>query len=127
LDEYDERLNGLEVDVLLSLHADSCIEASGYKAARHTNSRIPATEDRLLACIAHFYPATTGLRPHPDTITHDMTRYHAFNRVAPGTPAAILEIGFMGGDRELLTHQPQKVAEGVADSILCFLRNELVP
>ena len=51
LDEFDERLNGLRADVLLSLHADSCLALSGYKAAHRLNSPIADEEDRLLACL----------------------------------------------------------------------------
>ncbi|MEZ4581601.1 MAG: hypothetical protein R3A10_08180 [Caldilineaceae bacterium] len=29
-------------------------------------------------------------------MTHDMTGYHAFNRIGIDTPAAILEMGFLG-------------------------------
>jgi N-acetylmuramoyl-L-alanine amidase len=124
LDEHDGRLDGLEADVLLSLHADSCIDATGYKAARSQQSRIPATEDRLLACISRHYPAVTGLTHHPNTVTHDMTQYYAFRQVAPETPAAILEMGFLGGDRSLLADQPEVAAKGITDSILCFLTEE---
>ena len=52
-----------------------------------------------------------------------MTQYHAFRRVAPDTPAAILEMGFLGGDRQLLTEQADTVARGIADSLLCFLQD----
>ena len=121
LDEFDERLNGLRADVLLSLHADSCLALSGYKAAHRLNSPIAAEEDRLLACLDAHYPAATGLAAHPNTITHDMTENHAFRRIQPQTPAAILEMGFLGGDQTLLTQQPDRVAQGVADSIRCFL------
>jgi N-acetylmuramoyl-L-alanine amidase len=121
LGEYDPRLENLEVDVLLSLHADSCIDASGYKAAYYIHSRIPEVEQRILDCIDLHYPAATGLTVHPDTITHNMTEYHAFRRVAPQTPAAILELGFLGGDQALLTGEASRVARGVADSLLCFL------
>lgn len=124
-DEYDERLQGLRAAVLLSLHADSCIEASGFKAAVHRYSVIPKTNQRLLHCINTAYPVATGLPPHPDTVTHDMTEYHAFRRIAPTTPAAILEMGFLGGDRALLTEQAARVAKGVSDAILCFLESEM--
>ena len=126
LDEYDDRLQGLQADVLISLHADSCIDASGYKAAVHTFTAIPATNSRLLACIDRAYPATTGLAHHPNTVTHNMTEYHAFRRINPQTPAAIVETGFMGGDRALLTGQPELVAKGVSDAIICFLEGEKV-
>ena len=122
LDEYDERLQGLEAAVLVSLHADSCIDASGYKAAAHTYSVIPETNRRLLACIDAAYPAATGLAFHPNTVTHNMTEYHAFRRIAATTPAAILELGFLGGDGALLTEQPELPARGVSDAILCFLK-----
>ncbi len=127
LEEYDPRLEGLRADLLLSLHADSCIDASGYKAARSQESRIPGVEDRLLACIDREYATVTGLPPHPNTVTHNMTLYHAFRRVDPETPAAILEMGFLGGDQELLTERPEVVAQGVAESILCFLNPEEPP
>lgn len=122
LDEYDPRLEGLRADVLLSLHADSCIDASGYKAAVHEYAAIAEIDQRLLACIDASYPAATGLPHHPNTVTHDMTAYHAFNRIDARTPAAILELGFLGGDQELLVRRPELAAQGVADSVLCFLR-----
>lgn len=120
LDEYDDRLEGLQVDLLVSLHADSCIDASGYKAAVDERRATMAAETHLLNCIDKFYPANTSLAHHPNSVTHNMTQYHAFRRIASSTPAAILEMGFMGGDQQLLTRSPQFVAKGAADSILCF-------
>ncbi len=38
-----------------------------------------------------------------------------------GTPAAIIETGFLGGDRDFLTGQTGRVAAGIADGVLCFL------
>lgn len=124
LDEYDSRLNDLEADLLLSLHADSCVAASGYKAASPMNSAIPTTERRLIDCIDTHYAIHTGLPHHPNSITHDMIRYHAFRKVRPTTPAAILEIGFLGGDGQLLTEDPERVALGITESIFCFLQKE---
>jgi N-acetylmuramoyl-L-alanine amidase len=121
LEEYDARLQGLHADVLLSIHADSCIPVSGYKAAHHIYSSIPATENQILLCIDRYYAAATGLTKHPNTVTHNMTEYYAFNRIDPLTPAAIVELGFLGGDGELLTQDTGRVAKGIADSLLCFL------
>jgi hypothetical protein len=56
-----------------------------------------------------------------------MTEYHAFRKVAPTTPAAILELGFMGGDQRLLTENADVAALGVAESIRCFLKDEAEP
>ena len=126
LEEYDERLDRLDAELLLSLHADSCIAASGFKAAYPLNSAIPATDRRLVACINTEYAAQTGLPLHFHSITHDMTYYHAFRKVLPTTPTAILELGFLGGDGRLLTQEPELVAAGVTDSIFCFLGGEAV-
>jgi N-acetylmuramoyl-L-alanine amidase len=124
LEEYDPRLEGLYADVLLSIHADSCIDASGYKAASYTRSRVPQADRRLLDCIDQRYAAVTGLPLHPNTVTHNMAEYHAFRRIARDTPAAILELGFLGGDQALLTTEAPRVARGVADGLLCFLEDQ---
>jgi hypothetical protein len=50
-----------------------------------------------------------------------MLDYHAFNRIDPQTPALILEMGFLGGDQELLTAQQDRVADGIVASLRCFL------
>jgi N-acetylmuramoyl-L-alanine amidase len=126
LNEFDPRLENLQADVLVSLHADSCIDASGFKAAVHTYSAIPNADAELLACIGRDYPLATGLPHHPNTVTHNMTEYHAFRKIAATTPAAILELGFLGGDRFTLESNPDRVAEGVANSILCFLRGDIL-
>jgi N-acetylmuramoyl-L-alanine amidase len=53
-----------------------------------------------------------------------MTQYHTFYEIAPTTPGAIIEIGFLNLDRALLTEEPERVATGVATGILCYLRDE---
>lgn len=121
LTEYDSRLTDLQADLLLSLHSDSCIEESGYKAARHLNSPTFAPEDQFLDCLHLHYAQETGLTYHADTLTHDMLEYHAFHKVAPETPAIILEMGFIGGDQDLLAGEQSQVAKGIADSIRCLI------
>jgi N-acetylmuramoyl-L-alanine amidase len=124
LEEFDPRLAALQADVLVSIHADSCIEASGYKAAHQAATSILTEVERLVACLDQHYPAVTGLTHHPNTITHNMTDYHAFRVIDPQTPAAIIELGFLGGDQDLLVNRPTVAAQGVTDGILCFLQAE---
>ncbi|HHH40959.1 MAG TPA: N-acetylmuramoyl-L-alanine amidase [Chloroflexi bacterium] len=128
LAEWDERLQGYQADALVSIHADSCLypEASGFKVARVTDSVIPEEEDRLVACLADRYARRTGLRFHRNSITYDMTRYHTFYEIDPLTPGAIIEVGFMLADRDLLTRRPDLVAQGIIDGLLCYLREETV-
>lgn len=126
LQEWDERLNGYQADVLLSVHSDACLypEASGFKVARVADSHVPEIEDRLVACLVERYGARTGLAFHSGSITHDMTQYHTFYEIDPNTPGAIIEVGFMLADRTLLTQRPDLVAQGIIDGILCFLQGE---
>lgn len=119
--ELDARLNGLSVNLALSLHADSCIDATGYKAANLATSQTWEAERDFIACLRHWYEHHTSLPWHAYSITHDMTQYHMHAKVAGHTPSVILEMGFMGGDQELLYERPEVIADGIVDSIRCFL------
>jgi N-acetylmuramoyl-L-alanine amidase len=127
LNEFDPSLVDLKRDLLISLHADSCIEASGYKIAYTTRAEVLPQTSRLDQCFAQDYEPITGLATHLDTITHDMTDYHAFRAIAPTTPAVILEMGFIGGDQDLLVNRPDTVARGIQESIRCFFQAEDAP
>ncbi len=126
LQEFDPRLEGYRADALLSIHADSCTfpGKSGFKVARAESSYIPQEEDRLVACIVARYHAVTGLPFDANTITYDMTRYHAYNEIDPATSAAIIETGFMLDDRELLVEHPELVARGIVDGLVCFIEHQ---
>jgi len=126
LPEYSEKLDGYEADAFVSIHSDACNvpEASGFKVARVAASAIPEEEDRLVGCLVREYGEMTGLSFHRNSITYDMQDYHAFNEIHPLTPGAIIELGFMGADRELLTEDAYHVAQGVARGIACFLEGE---
>lgn len=121
LDEYDPRLQGLHTRALLSIHADSCIDQSGFKVASAEQTAIPEQDQLLVDCLREKYSEATGLAFRPTAITKDMTQYHAFQRVADDTPGAIIETGYLGGDRALLVDDPDRVAAGIVKGILCFL------
>ncbi len=123
LAEFSPKLEGYQATALISIHADSCNvpEASGFKVARVSSSFVPDAEDRLVACLIERYHQATGLPFHRNSITYDMTEYHAFFEIAPQTPAAIIEVGFMGADRYLLTRRQDLVARGIFDGIRCFV------
>ncbi len=126
LEEFDPRLNNFQADALVSIHSDSCIYPgkTGFKVARVESSYTVDTENRLVACLSTRYANRTGLPFDANTITYDMTRYHAFYEIDPTTPAAIIEVGFMLDDRNLLTQRPDLVAQGIVEGILCFIQNE---
>lgn len=123
LAEFSPRLDDYQAAALVSIHADSCNvpEATGFKVARVSASVVPDLEDRLVACLIEKYSEATGLQFHRNSITYDMTEYHAFYEIAPETAAAIIEIGFMGADRQLLTKEQDRVAQGIVNGIKCFI------
>ncbi|MCX7852331.1 MAG: N-acetylmuramoyl-L-alanine amidase [Caldilineales bacterium] len=124
LDEYDPRLTGLRAEALVSIHADSCIDLTGFKVAGPAETVIPEADRRLVHCLETAYARASGLKQHPNTITRNMTGYHAFQRVAPETPGAIIELGFLGADRALLQTGQEHMARGIAEGILCFLEGQ---
>jgi len=72
----------------------------------------------LLDAIRGGHPAGS----HLATITTHTTQYHAFRKRAGTTPAAIIEIGFMHGDRACLTLQSDSVAAGIVKGLTCLYR-----
>ena len=128
LQEFDPRLSQYQAMALISIHNDSCDyineDATGFKVAGAVSSSYPEKSNRLTSCIANRYHETTGLKFHYNTITSDMTMYHAFNEIDPNTTSVIIEAGFMNLDREILTENPEVIAKGIVNGILCYVRNE---
>lgn len=131
LQEMDARLAGLQALALVSIHNDSCDyindQATGFKVAAAVSTIYPEKATRLTACLTQRYQAATGLPFHYNTVTRDMTDYHAFREINSSTTAAIIETGFLNLDRDLLVNHTDKVARGVSDGILCYVRNEDIP
>lgn len=130
LAEYDPRLTNYRAQALVSIHADSCDyindSATGFKVAAAISTKYPDQTQRLTSCIRNRYGDITGLKFHPGSVTADMTSYHAFSEINPETPAAIIETGFLNLDHQILTENPDLIAEGITSGILCFVRNESV-
>lgn len=135
---------GVEVDVLpatvppryrahvfLALHADGDLTGAlrGYKLARAAFSAIPEEDDRLVYTLYRAYGEATGLPRDDLHITRRMTGYYAFNSrrychaIAPGVPAAIIEMGFLtsAADRHVLVLNPNAAARGIATGVLRYL------
>ncbi len=126
LDEFDARLEGYRADALVAIHADSCEYinelATGYKVAGSLAATAPEKSAALTECIIQSYVAQTKMNFHANSITRDMTFYHAYREIDPNTPATIIELGFLNLDREILESRPDLTSAGVSNGILCFLR-----
>lgn len=138
------RAYGVEVDILpttlpieykahafLSIHADGDEAGArqGYKLGRAVWSATPEADDKLIAAISIAYATSTHMPLDPVGASRRMTAYYAFNSrrychaVAPGTPSAILEAGYLTSavDRRILFNDPDAVARGIALGLLRFL------
>lgn len=128
LEEWDGRLAGYRAMALISIHADSCVfvneAAKGFKISPPMSNPRPENSARLVGCMIDRYTRETNMPQHRGSITHDMTDYHAFAEINGDTPAAIIETGFLRLDYQRLTEDQDTLARGVANGILCFLRNE---
>jgi len=131
LQEKDPRLTGYKAAVLVSIHNDSCDyindQATGFKVAAAMSARDDNLANRLAACLRDRYQRVTGLPLH-NSVTNDMSFYHAFSEIDAGTSAAIIETGFLNLDYKFLTEKTDLAATGVGNGILCFVNNEnIVP
>jgi N-acetylmuramoyl-L-alanine amidase len=114
-------LQNYQATALVSIHADSCTYynelATGFKIAGSSYTDSQA----LSICVEQAYREATEMPYHANTITEHMTDYHAFREIGVGTPAIIVETGFMNLDREILTTNSHIPAMGISNGILCFL------
>ena len=128
LDEFDSRLKDYQAGLLFSIHADSCDyindSATGFKVAAALSETKSDNSNRLVQCVADRYAIITGLRYHYQSVTNDMTRYHAFSEIDPNTTAGIIEIGFLNLDQEILTSNPELLADGIVAGVKCYMNNE---
>jgi N-acetylmuramoyl-L-alanine amidase len=119
--EFDPRLQGYVATGLVSIHADSCDyindQATGFKIAGSSFT----DSSQLSICVEDAYRQATQMQYHANTITLDMTDYQAFRQIAVGTPAIILEVGFLNLDRQILTTQPDLVAGAITSGIFCYI------
>jgi N-acetylmuramoyl-L-alanine amidase len=124
LEEFDARLTSYSGTAVVSIHADSCDYinelATGFKISGSGRTDSSA----LSICLEQAYRDATQMHYHANTITPDMTDYHAFRKLPPGVPAAIVEVGFMNLDREMITTNAQIPVNGLINGILCFLNEQ---
>jgi N-acetylmuramoyl-L-alanine amidase len=125
LDEFDPRLDDYRASALVSIHANTCQDfgerVSGFLiSTAAVRAGTTGVDDQLVNCVARHYATASGLERRIG-LTVDMTDYHTFREINALTPAAIIELGFMLADRDVITGQPDGLATGITNGILCFL------
>ncbi len=129
LDEFDPRLGNYQATALVSIHANTCqvwtgeIVSGFLIASASARAGMGGSDEDLVNCIAQRYGETMGMERRLG-VTVDMTDYHSFREIHPLTPAAIIELGFMLADWDMLTQRPDDMAQAISDGVLCFLSPE---
>ena len=127
---------GYTADAFIALHADgnSSSSARGFKISTRWRSYVARQDAMLVEMLTEDYAAATGL-PEDFAVTRNMRGYYAYSpwrpnyRISHFTPGAIVEMGFMtnAADRAVMFNSTDKVAQGIADGIMRFLKTAYRP
>ena len=122
---------GYTADAFIAIHADGNASSvpRGFKISTRWSSQIPLQDARLVELITGYYSGATGL-PEDRNVTRNMRGYYAYATFRPNyrisnyTPGAIVEMGYMSNaaDRAVMFNAPDKVASGVSNGIVAFLK-----
>jgi hypothetical protein len=120
---------GYRADAFVAVHADDGGRGAerGWKVAPPW--RASDASRRLRDSIAGAYASWTGMPEDRYGVTFNMRGYYAFSwyrflhAVAPSTPAAIIETGFISSreDRAVIAEDPERAARGITGGILAYL------
>lgn len=123
---------GYKADAFVAIHADGSTNRtiSGFKASTHWLEWEAGVA--LVDALRIDYGAASGLAWDGSHITSGMRGYYAFpsgryaHAISNSTPGVILELGYLTTtrDRVLMTQQADRLARGVADGIMRFLRTQ---
>ena len=124
LDEFDARLDNYRAAALLSIHANTCEDfgerVSGYIVAKAASRPDGGIDAYFVECVAFHYEELIPIE-RSYNLTADMTDYHVWHKIHPLTPGVIMEMGFMLADRQILTEEPELLAQALSNGILCLL------
>lgn len=119
-------------DAFIAIHADGNANTNvyGFKITGPRRDR-SGKASQLADAIDETYAAATQLERDPN-ISRNMLGYYAFawwrytHAVHPMTPSVILETGFLTNpaDRAIIVEQPERSAQGIANGVMMFLKNQ---
>ena len=123
--EYDLDFLNYEADAFLGIYSGSCLETplppSGFKIGTSLTAGNPDLINAFAICLAENYQTYTNLPFTYEVINPDHSSFHIFRDINPNTPAALIEIGALSTDRDLITNRSNTVAEGISAGIVCFI------
>ncbi|MEO8288074.1 MAG: N-acetylmuramoyl-L-alanine amidase [Chloroflexota bacterium] len=123
---------GYNADAFIAIHADGNASSRprGFKISTRWNSEVAVQDGKLVQLLTDSYRSATSL-PEDSNITRNMRGYYAYStwranwRTSNLTPGAIVEMGYMSNiaDRTVMFNAPDKVASGIANGIMSFLKS----
>ncbi len=130
MQEFDPLLSNYTGLALLAIHNDTCEyineTATGFKVSSTTHVAYPAESKKFNECLIDRYSRDTGLEFRGNTISSDSEMFYAYNMINDYTTASIIETGYLNLDYRILTEKTERIAQGIADGILCYVNNETV-
>lgn len=128
LREFDPALNDYVGIALIAVHNDGCEyingNASGYKIASIGTVAYPAEAQKLLSCLDDRFSHITSQPSAGNIIISDPDIFYDYSMVNDYTTAAMIETGYMNLDYRFLTEKTELIARGLADGLICYVRNE---
>jgi len=120
---------GYDADAFVAVHADDGggADPSGWKIA--TPWRASQASRLLRDAVAGSYARVSGLPEDRYGVSFNMRGYYGFSwyrfdhAVAPTTPAAIIETGFLtsAADRAVIVDDPERAARGISQGVIAYL------
>ena len=116
---------GYAADLVVAIHTDGATSTSarGFFVDRSTRARTAAAETKLASALTEAYKSV-GI-PNVNRSTANSRQYYGYYSVAPTTPMALIETGFLTSpvDRQVIVDRPNLSGEAIAKGILSFLRS----
>lgn len=126
--EFDPELTDYVGMALIAIHNDTCEylngNASGYKLSPIGAVAYPAESRNLLTCLNDRFARVTGQKYAGNVISSDPEPFYDYHELDDYTTAAIIEPGYLNLDYRFLTEKTELIARGIADGLVCYLRNE---
>lgn len=128
LREFDPALTDYVALALIAIHADSCEyisgNATGFKISSVGVVAYPAEAKKMLDCMEDRFAHVTGAKFAGNLVSSDSEPFYDYSMVDSYTTAAVIEPGFMNLDYRFLTEKTELAARGIADGLICYIRNE---
>ncbi len=118
--------NGYKADAVLAIHADGGPpDRRGYFVDRPGQSPAQGPQSQLADAVSREYGAAVTI-PNVNRSTNNSRFYYGYYNVAPSTPMALIEAGFLSNntDRAIMIDRSEGIGAAIAEGIMKFLNRK---